>query len=225
MSARSSDPSPASTFKKINGTKPAVTGCSVVRNHTEGVQLMPKIENAKILVVATDGFEQSELEVPLKQLTDHGATVQIATPDGKDITGWDGGNWGRSVKADLKIADVDVSDYIALVLPGGQINPDVLRTDEKVVSTIREFVEKNKIIAAICHAPWLLIEAGVVAGREMTGFTSIRTDLKNAGANVVDKEVAISNGIITSRTPEDLDAFVSKILEEVEEGEHERKVA
>lgn len=186
---------------------------------------MPKVENAKILIIATNGFEQSELEVPLKKLTEHGATVKVATPDGNDITGWDGGNWGKSVKADLQVADVNVSDYIALVLPGGQINPDILRTDEKVVATIREFVEKDKIVAAICHAPWLLIEAGVVRGREMTGYTSIRTDLKNAGANVVDKEVAISNGIITSRTPEDLNAFVSKIVEEVEEGEHERKVA
>jgi protease I len=186
---------------------------------------MTKMNEAKILIMATHGFEQSELMVPLEKLKQEGATVHVATPDGEAITGWDQKDWGKSVDADLKISDVKVDDYIALVLPGGQINPDLLRVDEKAVNKIREFVKNDKIIAAICHAPWLLIEAGVVEGREMTSYPSIRTDLKNAGAHVVDKEVAISNGIITSRNPNDLDAFVSKIVEEVREGEHERKVA
>ena len=118
-----------------------------------------------------------------------------------------------------------VDDYICLVLPGGQINPDLLRADETAVQKVRDFVAGDKIVAAICHAPWLLIEAGVVEGREMTSYHSNRTDLKNAGANVVDKEVAISNGIITSRSPDDLPAFVAKIIEEVNEGEHSRDVA
>lgn len=186
---------------------------------------MTKMNEAKILIMATHGFEQSELMVPLEKLKQEGATVHVATPDGEAITGWDQKDWGKSVDADLKISDVKVDDYIALVLPGGQINPDLLRVDEKAINKIREFVKNDKIIAAICHAPWLLIEAGVVEGREMTSYPSIRTDLKNAGANVVDKQVAISNGIITSRNPNDLDAFVSKIIEEVREGEHERKVA
>jgi len=160
--------------------------------------------------------------VPLEKLKAAGAQVHIATLDGKTIKGWDAGNWGKSVDADLKISDIDVAAYDALVLPGGQINPDILRTDEAAVSKVREFVTHNKIVAAVCHAPWLLIEAGVVKDREMTSYHSIRTDLKNAGANVVDKEVATSNGIITSRSPEDLDAFVAKIIEEVEEGEHKR---
>ncbi|MCF4097601.1 type 1 glutamine amidotransferase domain-containing protein [Maritalea mediterranea] len=186
---------------------------------------MPKLNESKILIMATHGFEQSELFTPLKKLQEAGATVHVATPDGEAIMGWNDKDWGEPIDADLKIADVKVDDYIALVLPGGQINPDLLRVDETAISKIREFVKNDKIIAAICHAPWLLIEAGVVEGREMTAYPSIRTDLKNAGAKVVDKEVAISNGIITSRNPGDLDAFVSKIIEEVREGEHARKVA
>lgn len=186
---------------------------------------MPKMSEAKILIMATHGFEQSELEVPLNKLKEAGATVHVATPDGNAITGWDDKNWGAAVEADLKISDVRVDDYIALVLPGGQINPDLLRVDDIAVSTVRSFVESNKIIAAICHAPWLLIEAGVIKGREATSYPSIKTDLVNAGAKWVDREVAIDNGIITSRSPKDLDAFVSKIIEEVKEGEHERRVA
>lgn len=183
---------------------------------------MPALENAKILIMSSDGFEQSELEVPRDKLREAGATVHVATPDGNAIKGWDGGDWGDQASADLSIEDVNVDDYIALVLPGGQINPDVLRTNEKAISIIQQFVKGDRIVAAICHAPWLLIEAGVAKGREMTSYTSIRTDLENAGANVVDKSVAISNGIITSRNPDDLDAFVDKIIEEVREGQHER---
>lgn len=186
---------------------------------------MPKINASKILIMSTDGFEQSELCVPLDELKAKGATVHVATLDGEKIKGWDETNWGDSVAADLKIADVTVDDYDALVLPGGQINPDILRADKTAVETVKSFVLQGKIVAAICHAPWLLIEAGVAKDREMTSYHSIRTDLRNAGAHVVDKEVAISNGIITSRSPEDLSAFVAKIVEEVEEGEHPRAAA
>ncbi|WP_121066304.1 type 1 glutamine amidotransferase domain-containing protein [Chachezhania antarctica] len=185
---------------------------------------MPALENAKVLIIATNGFEQSELMEPKKQLSEAGATVHVATLDGGAIKGWKGKDWGDTVDADLKISDVNVDDYICLVLPGGQINPDILRTDKAAVQLVRDFVANDKIVAAICHAPWLLIEAGVVEGREMTSYHSIRTDLKNAGANVVDQEVAISNGIITSRSPDDLDAFVAKIKEEIKEGEHQRDV-
>ena len=186
---------------------------------------MPKLTNANILIMSTHGFEQSELEVPLKELKAAGATVHVATLDGDAIKGWDENDWGASVEADLKIADVNVDDYIALVLPGGQINPDILRADKTAVQKVRDFVTGDKIVAAICHAPWLLVEAGVAEGREMTSYHSIATDLKNAGANWVDQEIAISNGIITSRSPEDLEAFVAKIIEEVQEGEHERDAA
>ena len=186
---------------------------------------MPELKNANILIMSTDGFEQSELEVPLEKLKQAGATVHVATLDGDAIKGWDQTDWGNTVQADLKISDVNVDDYIALVLPGGQINPDLLRVEDKAVQLVRDFVTGNKIVAAICHAPWLLIEAGVVEGREMTSYNSIATDLKNAGAKWVDQEIAIDNGIITSRSPADLDAFVSKIIEEVKEGEHKRDAA
>ncbi|SFR43963.1 type 1 glutamine amidotransferase domain-containing protein [Litoreibacter janthinus] len=186
---------------------------------------MPNIETSKILILSTHGFEQSELEFPRDQLRAKGATVHVATPDGAAIKGWNDGDWGREAEADLSFSEVKIEDYDCLVLPGGQINPDLLRVNTEAVNLVRGFVEHDKIVAAICHAPWLLIEAGVAKDREMTSYHSIRTDLRNAGANVVDKEVAISNGIITSRSPEDLKAFVSKIVEEVEEGEHHRDAA
>ncbi|EAR52617.1 hypothetical protein OG2516_05898 [Oceanicola granulosus HTCC2516] len=186
---------------------------------------MPRITDAKILVMATDGFERSELVKPRDMLREKGATVHVATPDGKSIKSWDKTDWGDTHPADLSLEDVKVDDYIALVLPGGQINPDILRTNDKAVQLVKDFVSNDKIVAAICHGPWMLVEAGVVEGREMTSYPSIRTDLQNAGAQVVDKEVAISNGIITSRNPDDIPAFVDKIVEEVEEGEHQRPAA
>ncbi len=135
---------------------------------------MPKIEQSKILIMATDGFEQSELEVPRDKLRERGATVHVATPDGKAIKGWDKNDWGREAEADARIGDIDFADYDALVLPGGQINPDVLRTREEAVELVKDFVGGNKIVAAVCHAPWLLVEAGVVRGRDMTSYHSIR---------------------------------------------------
>jgi len=183
---------------------------------------MPAITDAKILIIATDGFERSELVTPRDALRERGASVDVASPGGEGIRSWDQTDWGDTHPADLALEDVDVEDYIALVLPGGQINPDKLRLNETAVQLVRDFVSHDKIVAAICHAPWLLIEAGVVKGREMTSYPSIRTDLKNAGARVVDRPVAVSNGIVTSRDPGDLPAFVDKIVEEVEEGEHSR---
>jgi protease I len=186
---------------------------------------MPNIAQSKILVIATHGFEQSELEVPRDALRERGAEVHVATLDGGPATGWDKGGWGREAPADLKISEAAVADYDALVLPGGQINPDILRTDADAVGLVREFVARGLVVAAICHAPWLLVEAGVAEGREMTSYHSIATDVKNAGAHWQDKPVAVSNGIVTSRNPGDLEAFVGKIVEEIEEGRHARDAA
>ncbi|MAU21171.1 MAG: protease [Martelella sp.] len=186
---------------------------------------MPGITQSKILILATNGYERSELRVPLDSLKQKGASVTIASLEKGPIKSWDEKDWGDSVDADLTVDDVNVADYDAIVLPGGQINPDVLRTSEKAVAIVKEFVSTGRIVAAICHGPWMLVEADVLKGREATSYPSIRTDMKNAGANWVDREVVTDNGIITSRNPKDLPAFVDKIVEEVEEGRHPRKAA
>ncbi len=186
---------------------------------------MTAIARARILILATDGFEQSELETPLHRLREAGASVDVVTTDGEGIRGFSDGEWGDTVPADMSLSDASHEDYDAIVLPGGQINPDSLRMNEGAVQLVKNFADSGKVVAAICHAPWLLIEAGIVRGREVTSWPSVRTDLKNAGGHVVDKDVAVDNGIITSRNPGDLDAFVTKIVEEIEEGRHKRDAA
>jgi protease I len=166
---------------------------------------------AKVLIMASDGFEQSELFVPLEKLKNGGHHVDIAAPEAGEITAWDKDDWGKSVTANMAISDVDAADYDALVLPGGVINPDNLRTDKTAIALIRSFADAGKPVAAICHAPWLLAEAGLAQGRRLTSFESIRTDMKNAGAEVVEEKVVVDRGIITSRKPDDLDAFVGAI--------------
>ncbi len=186
---------------------------------------MPAINDAKILLISTHGFEQSELEFPRDQLRARGATLHVATPDGKAIKGWDGSDWGQEAEADTKISQVNVDDYDALVIPGGQINPDLLRVDEDVLELVKAFHDQGKTIAAVCHAPWVLLEAGILKGRDATSYHSIKTDVTNAGANWKDVEVVADQGIVTSRKPDDLKAFVGKIIEEIEEGTHRRKAA
>lgn len=183
---------------------------------------MTDIKNARILIIATDGFEQSELTVPRDKLKQAGAKVEVASPTGRAIRGWDHTDWGQSVDVDLKIADARAEEYDALVIPGGQINPDKLRVDQDAMGVVKSFLNDNKVVAAICHGPWLLVEADAVRGRAVTSYQSIKTDVTNAGGKWVDKEVVVDKGIITSRSPKDLDAFCSKIVEEVGEGRHKR---
>ncbi|MCW4113612.1 type 1 glutamine amidotransferase [Aurantimonas sp. MSK8Z-1] len=186
---------------------------------------MPNITEAKIAILATDGFEQAELTVPLAKLKQAGADVHVVSLEAGTIKGWDKDHWGDTVPVDRVLADVKVADYDALVLPGGQINPDKLRAEDSAVTFVREFFNSKKPLAAICHAPWLLIEAGVIEGRDVTSYKSIKTDVKNAGGNWMDKEVVVDKGLITSRNPGDLEAFVAKIVEEVQEGPHRQRQA
>jgi protease I len=177
---------------------------------------MPSIKQAKILILAADGFEQSELLIPLTKLRAAGASVKVASPKAGHIKGWNKDNWGESVPVDLELENVDADDYHALVLPGGQMNPDTLRINEKAIEVVLDFLDSEKIVAAICHAPWLLVEADAVEGRVLTSWASVKTDIENAGGDWVDEEVVVDDNIITSRSPADLEAFVAKIIEEIE---------
>lgn len=189
---------------------------------------MPKIKNAKILILATDGFEQSELEVPREKLKAAAQLVHVAAPKSRkektSIIGWKDHDWGKPVDVDADLSEVSSSFYDALVLPGGLMSPDSLRQNPDALKLIKAFLAEGKVIGAICHAPWLLIEANAVRGRKATSYSAIKTDMINAGANWVDEAVVSDQGIVTSRNPNDLDAFVAKIIEEIEEGKHERAV-
>jgi protease I len=186
---------------------------------------MTDIKEARILILATNGFEQLELTVPRDELRKAGAKVDVASPEGKPIRGWNKTDWGETVPSDLKIAEVRPDSYQALVLPGGQINPDLLRVDADAMKVVKAFLDSGKPVAAICHAPWLLVQADAVRGLNLTSYKSIRKDVENAGGKWVDKEVVVDKGIITSRNPGDLKAFVPKIIEEVREGRHQQRKA
>jgi len=184
-----------------------------------------QLSGKKIAILATNGFEQSELEVPRDRLKQAGATVHVVSPERDQIRGWDKKDWGHPVPVDKILEEVSADDYDAIVLPGGQINPDLLRINPTALALIRGFYDQNKIVAAVCHAPWLLIETGIIRGRRATSYHSIKTDVMNAGAKWEDSPVVTDEGIVTSRNPGDLEVFSDKIAEEVAEGRHTARSA
>jgi protease I len=177
---------------------------------------MPKINEAKVLIMATNRFEESELFGPLERLMERGAKVKLASPGLDEIMATVHDEPGKRIKPDLTIADARAADFDALILPGGVGNPDRLRTNEDAIGLIREFASAGKPVAAICHGPWLLVEADLLHGRKATSWKSIRTDLRNAGAEVIDEEVVVDDNIITSRKPDDVPAFTDAVIEAIE---------
>ena len=174
-----------------------------------------ELAGARVAILSTDGFELSELRSPKEALIHAGARVDIVALRGGKIKGWHNGDWHGTENVVLVVADAHVGDYHALVIPGGVMNPDKLRMDPHAVSFVRAFVDAGKPVCAICHGPWLLIEANVVRGRTLTSYGSIRTDLINAGADWMDQEVVVDKGLVTSRSPADLPAFNLRVLEAV----------
>lgn len=187
---------------------------------------MPQeLEGTKVAVLATDGVEQVELTEPVKALKQAGAMVHLVSPQPEAIQGWNHFDKADRITVDQPLDQADPAEYAALLLPGGVINPDQLRLEPKAIAFIRHFVEARKPIAAICHGPWTLIDAGGVQGRKMTSWPSLQTDLRNAGAEWVDQEVVTDQGLVTSRKPDDIPAFTRKMIEEFREGRHAARAA
>ncbi len=175
----------------------------------------------RVAILATNGYEKSELNSPKQAMEKEGFQVDIVSLEKGKIKGWADGNWSGEMDVNYTLNEVTAKDYNGLVIPGGVINPDKLRTDDNALQFVRDFFKQGKPVAAICHAPWVLISAGVVDGRKMTSYHSIKDDLKNAGALWEDSEVVVDQGLVTSRSPKDLDAYNSKVIEEIKEGVHE----
>ena len=178
------------------------------------------ISGKKVAFLLTDGVEQIELTSPWEAVKDAGGEPVLVSPKQGTVQGFDGVEKGETFTVDLDVADADPDEFDALVLPGGVVNADFLRVNEDAQHFARAFFEAHKPVASICHGPWLLIEAGVVKGRDMTSYHTLATDLKNAGANWTDEEVVVDQGFVTSRNPDDLPAFNDKLVEEIAEGEH-----
>jgi len=182
-----------------------------------------QLRNKRVAALVENGFEQSELLEPKKALEAAGAQVEIVSPQTGKVKGWQHTNWGQEVTVDRQLDQANASQYDALLLPGGVMNPDKLRANSRAVAFVKAFVDAGKPIAAICHGPWTLIEAGAVRGRTITSWPSLQTDLRNAGANWIDQEVVTDNGLVTSRKPDDIPAFNRKMIEEFAEGRHDRQ--
>ena len=185
----------------------------------------PSLSGKRVAILATDGVEQVELTEPRKALDSAGANTKVVSPKPGSIKGWNHTNWGDPIKVDITLENTSPDDYDALLLPGGVMNPDHLRTNTNAVNFVRAFFEAGKPVAAICHGPWLLVEADVVRGRNVTSWPSLQTDLRNAGANWTDSQVVTDHGLVTSRKPDDLPAFNKKMIEEFAEGVHEEQRA
>jgi protease I len=181
-----------------------------------------KLQGKKIAIIATDGFEQVELTEPKKALQAAGATVEVVSPKSGQIKGWNHTDWGENTPVDRTFDEVKPTDYDGLVLPGGQINPDKLRIEPKAVAFVAEFVNSGKPVGAICHGPWLLVEAGVLKKRTLTSWPSVRTDIRNAGGHWVDEEVVTDGNLTTSRKPDDLPAFNNRLIQEFSQAKPSR---
>jgi protease I len=182
-----------------------------------------QLNGKRVAILVADGFEQIEMTEPRKALDAAGARTEIVSPAPGKVKGWNHTEWGDEFPVDVALDRANPADYDALLLPGGVLNPDQLRTMPEAVQFARSFIDAGKPVASICHGPWLLVEAGVVRGRTMTSYESIKTDIKNAGANWVDQEVVTDHGLVTSRKPDDIPAFNRKMIEEFAEGRHERQ--
>lgn len=181
---------------------------------------MAKLTGKKVAIITENGFEEVELTSPKKELELAGARVDIISPQQGKVKAWDHDHWSIELPVDISLDNADPEDYDALLIPGGVLNPDQMRKNEKCVAFARHFLEAGKPVAAICHGPQLLIETGMLEGRRMTSYPSVKTDLQNAGAQWLDQEVVTDNGLVTSRSPEDLPAFNKKMIEEIKEGKH-----
>ncbi|MBD1398133.1 type 1 glutamine amidotransferase [Pontibacter sp. JH31] len=180
-----------------------------------------ELDGKKIAIIVTDGFEQVELTEPRKALEEAGAETHLIALKEGEVKGWNHTDWGDKFKVDKTIGNANPDDYNGLLLPGGVMSPDKLRADEKVVRFVTQFMESGKPVAAICHGPWTLIETGKLKGKKVTSYHTLKSDLKNAGAEWVDQEVVVDNGLVTSRNPDDIPAFNKKIIEEFAEGRHD----
>lgn len=178
------------------------------------------LSGKRVAIVVANGFEQIEMTDPREALVGAGAETDLVSIEDGEVKGWEHTKWGETFDVEVPIDDADPDDYDALLLPGGVMSPDRLRQDERVLAFVRAFFESGKPVAAICHGPWTLIDAGVVEGRRVTSYPSIRKDLENAGAEWVDEEVVVDHGLVTSRRPDDLPAFAAKMIEEFAEGRH-----